>query len=485
MIQSSSVEPRLIQGGMGVAVSGWKLARAVALRGHLGVVSGTAIDSVLVRRLQDGDPDEDIRRALAEFPYPQMSQRILERYFIPQGKAGGQPYTATTMLPLQPSQLQLELVVVANFVEVFLAKEGHGGQVGINLLEKIQTPTLASLFGAMLADVDYVLMGAGIPRSIPGILDRFAEGESASMPIQVEGALPEDDFRIHFSPDEFTEGEVPWLRRPKFLAIVSSVTLANMLAKKSDGTVDGFIIEAHTAGGHNAPPRGTPSLNSLGEPIYGERDRVDLADFTKLGKPFWLAGSQASSEHLQNALGSGASGIQVGTAFAFCRESGMDESIKQRVIELVKQGKARVFTDPLASPTGFPFKILQLEGTISQDDLQSARIRVCDLGYLRQAYRKPDGIVGWRCPGEPINAYLNKGGCPEDTTGRKCICNGLMAAIGLGQCRKSGEELPLVTCGNDVGSIIEFLPSPQSVSYSADDVIDRLLLAEELQVTAK
>ena len=158
MIQSSSVEPRLIQGGMGVAVSGWKLARAVALRGHLGVVSGTAIDSVLVRRLQDGDPDEDIRRALAEFPYPQMSQRILERYFIPQGKAGGQPYTATTMLPLQPSQLQLELVVVANFVEVFLAKEGHGGQVGINLLEKIQTPTLASLFGAMLADVDYVLM---------------------------------------------------------------------------------------------------------------------------------------------------------------------------------------------------------------------------------------------------------------------------------------------------------------------------------------
>jgi NAD(P)H-dependent flavin oxidoreductase YrpB (nitropropane dioxygenase family) len=47
----------LIQGGMGVAVSNHRLARAVAMTGHLGVVSGTAIDLVLVRRLQDGDPD--------------------------------------------------------------------------------------------------------------------------------------------------------------------------------------------------------------------------------------------------------------------------------------------------------------------------------------------------------------------------------------------------------------------------------------------
>ena len=32
--------PVIIQGGMGVGVSGWRLARAVAERGHLGVVSG-------------------------------------------------------------------------------------------------------------------------------------------------------------------------------------------------------------------------------------------------------------------------------------------------------------------------------------------------------------------------------------------------------------------------------------------------------------
>lgn len=34
--------PLIIQGGMGVAVSSWPLARAVALEGELGVVSGTA-----------------------------------------------------------------------------------------------------------------------------------------------------------------------------------------------------------------------------------------------------------------------------------------------------------------------------------------------------------------------------------------------------------------------------------------------------------
>ena len=62
------VRPPIIQGGMGVGVSGWQLARAVSGMGQLGVVSGTAIDVVMARRLQSGDPDGDVRRALAHFP---------------------------------------------------------------------------------------------------------------------------------------------------------------------------------------------------------------------------------------------------------------------------------------------------------------------------------------------------------------------------------------------------------------------------------
>ncbi len=475
MADKLEVSPQIIQGGMGVAVSNWQLARAVAARGQLGVVSGTAIEAVLVRRLQDGDLDGEIRQAMEEFPYPDMAHRIVQRYFIPGGKPKDRPYTPTMMLSDCPTREQVELVVVANFVEVLLAKTGHRGLVGINYLEKIQTPTLPSLYGAMLAGVDYVLMGAGIPRWIPGILDRMSEGQPVKLPLNVSGALSSDDFRLRFSPEDFSHGEVPWLRRPKFLAIVSSTTLGTMLAKKADGHVDGFVIEGPTAGGHNPPPRGASSLNDLGEPVYGPRDAVDLQVFRELGRPFWLAGSFGSADQLQAALEQGAAGIQVGTSFAFCQESGIEEVHKRRVIALAKQGSASVRTDPVASPTGFPFKLVQLSETMSDDQAYVGRRRVCDLGYLRQAYRQADGLVGWRCPGEPVKAYVSKGGEVGDTVGRKCLCNGLIATVGLAQQRRSGAELPMVTCGNDVNRIAQFLPAADANSYSANDVIDALL----------
>lgn len=467
--------PQIIQGGMGVAVSGWRLARAVARREQLGVVSGTAIESVLVRRLQDGDPGGHLRAALAEFPYPEMAQRIAERYFVAGGKAQDSPYAATSILPLRPTREQIELVVVANFVEVFLAKAGHSGLVGINYLEKIQVPTLPSLYGAMLAGVDYILMGAGIPRSIPGVLDRLSDGENVRLPITVHGALPADRFEVDFSPEDFTGGEVPWLKRPKFLAIVASATLACMLTKKSDGHVDGFVVEGPTAGGHNAPPRGSIQLNSQGEPIYGERDLVDLQAFRELSRPFWLAGSYGSPRQLQEALKQGAAGVQVGTAFAFCQESGIDENLKRHVIQLAKQGHLQVRTDPAASPTGFPFKVLSLPGTLSESNVYDARRRVCDLGYLRQAFRQDDGSIGWRCPGEPLDAYLRKSGVEAETQGRKCICNGLVATVGLGQQRRTGPEAPILTSGNDIQSITQFLATEEAECYSADDVIDTVL----------
>src|SRR5690606_420198 len=92
----------------------------------------------------------------------------------------------------------VELCVVANFVEVHLAREGHHGLVGINYLEKIQIPHLHSIYGAMLAGVDYVLMGAGIPLRIPGVLDRLARHEPVTYPITVTGARPEDDVSVRF-----------------------------------------------------------------------------------------------------------------------------------------------------------------------------------------------------------------------------------------------------------------------------------------------
>lgn len=477
--------PVLIQGGMGVAVSGWKLARAVSLAGQLGVVSGTAIDTVLVRRLQLGDLGGHMRRALAEFPFPAMARRILDRYFIPGGKSEDAPFVLTSILPAEPTQEQLELVVVANFAEVFLAGEGHDRPIGINYLEKIQTPILPSLFGAMLAGVGFVLMGAGIPRAIPGVLDQLARGEAVEYPLHVEGATKDDNFVTRFDPTAFTAGEIPWLERPKFLAIVASATLASVLAKKSSGRVDGFIVEGSTAGGHNAPPRGKAELNERGEPIYGDRDAVDLEAIAGLRLPFWLAGSYGSPHQIAAAIAQGASGVQVGTAFAFCDESGVEPALKRQVIEMCLRGEADVVTDPLASPTGFPFKVLQMEGSMSEQSVYENRKRVCDLGFLRQAYRRDDGSIGWRCPGEKVAAYTQKGGKLEDTVGRKCICNGLVANVGFAQIRKSpvkepSQEPAIVTCGNDVANITQFLRSAESTSYTAADVIEHLLPADAL-----
>jgi NAD(P)H-dependent flavin oxidoreductase YrpB (nitropropane dioxygenase family) len=464
-------QPVIIQGGMGVAVSGWPLARAVSRAGQLGVVSGTALAVVLARRLQLGDPGGDLRRALDHFPFPKMAARVLERFFISGGKPPGTPFKLTPMPTLAPGPALVELTVVSNFVEVFLAKEGHDGLVGINFLEKIQLPTLSSLFGAILAGVDYVLMGAGIPRAIPGAMDLLARGQKAELRMDVEGALPGESFLSTFDPGEFCGGAVPELKRPLFLGIVSSATLAMTLARKANGRVDGFVVEGSTAGGHNAPPRGAMRLTTAGEPIYGPRDLPELDKIRELNLPFWLAGGYGRPGKLAEALECGAAGVQVGTPFAFCEESGIQPELKKRVLAVARSGGGTVFTDPLASPTGFPFKVAQVEGTLSEAGLYAGRRRICDLGYLRRLYRRADGTVGYRCPAEPVEPFLKKGGDVTQVPGRKCICNGLPATAGMGQVREDGYiELPVVTAGDDLSLLARFLPVSHD-TYSAEDVI--------------
>ncbi len=360
-----SAFPRIIQGGMGVGVSGWQLARAVSLAGHLGVVSGTALSIIQSRRLQLGDLGGEVRRALAHFPFPQISRRILDRYFVAGGIPDRQTFKPLPMPAVQFCRDLMELTVVSNFIEVFLAKEGHNGVVGVNYLEKLQNVTLPSVYGAMLAGVDYVLIGAGIPRAVPGALQQLADGQAARLKVDVAGALPGEEVVATFDPREFCDGTPPVLARPKFLAIVSSATLATALARKSNGPIDGFVVEGASAGGHNAPPRGPAQFNPRGEPKYGPQDVADLERIRGLGLPFWLAGSYSDPEKLAEALQLGAVGIQVGTAFAFCNESGIMSSLKRRVIEHARAGNVDVLTDPKASPTGFPFKVVQMPGTLS------------------------------------------------------------------------------------------------------------------------
>jgi len=469
--------PEIIQGGMGVGISSPRLANVVSKHGQLGVVSGTAVALTMARKLMDGDQDCSIRDALSQFPFPEIAHEILLKYHQTEpSDASKDKYKGVPMPSLEQSKELTDLMVVANFVEVTLAKKGHQGSVGINLLEKLQIPTLPSLYGAMLAGVDYVLMGAGIPVRIPSVLTELSQHHDTYLPIKITDDTQTEPTMAYFSPSAFSRGlTLPNIQRPKFLAIVSSATLAIHLNRSQLGSPDGFVIETPIAGGHNAPPRGKLQLSEIGEPVYGDKDIIDIEAIAKIGLPFYLAGGFGTHEQLEYAQSLGAHGVQVGTAFAFCEESGMDQKLKTQIIQEIKAGKSRVKTDPLASPTGFPFKVVEAEETNGIQEVYESRKRICDIGYLREPYRKDNGKIGYRCPSEPETDYVAKGGKIEDTVGRKCLCNGLVSTLGLGQKRRQGAiERALITAGDDLKYILRYL-KPGAISYTAMDVLSILL----------
>ncbi|MEO8266155.1 MAG: nitronate monooxygenase [Ilumatobacteraceae bacterium] len=462
---------------MGVGVSSWQLAQAVSRTGQLGVVSGVALDVVHARRLNDGDPGGHLRRAYEGFVRPDIVERVLRRYYRASGRPAGTRYLTVPSYRLDPPASLVDLTVLANFAEVSLAKHGHDGLIGINYLEKIQLPTLYALYGAMLAGVDAVLMGAGIPKEIPHVLDLLAAGQPATYRISVVGTTPHDERVTRFDPAEFLGVASPTpLVRPRFLAIIASNTLASFLAKSTHGRPDGFVVEGPIAGGHNAPPRAALVLDDDGQPVYGARDNVDLDALATLGIPFWLAGGYGSPDRLRDALEAGAAGIQVGSAFALCEESGIDPTIKHEAIDRSLAGTLKVRTDPRASPSGYPFKVATLDNTLSDLETYLSRQRLCDLGFLRTAYLRDDDKIGYRCPAEPADDFVDKGGAVEDTEGRKCLCNGLLATIGLAQVRGTDHELPIVTAGDDLERAVREL-AVDSGTYTASDVVDYIFAA--------
>ena len=170
-----------------------------------------------------------------------------------------------------------------------------------------------------------------------------------------------------------------------------------------------------------------------------------------VGLLFWLAGGHATPEQLRAAKDLGAAGIQAGTVFALSTESGITPGLRQAMLAELSRNELHVRTDPLASPTHFPFKVAAVAGTLSEPDVYAARPRVCDLGYLRTPYERCPGTIGYRCPSEPVEDFVRKGGAPGETRGRLCLCNGLTATVGLGQVRREGYlEAPLATLGADL-----------------------------------
>jgi NAD(P)H-dependent flavin oxidoreductase YrpB (nitropropane dioxygenase family) len=469
-------EPVLISGGMGIWVSNWRMSRILSLLGGMGIVSGTALEVVYVRLLQQGDKGGHVRRAFEELGarVPALAgplRRIVGEYFIDGGKAATAPYKSAPAAGLdrcggrgnislwEPGRDYQALTIAASFAEVWLAKEGHDGLIGINYLRKAERPLLWGLYGAILAGVDYVAIGAGSPAEIPALLDKLSRHEDAELHMRVYGTTSSDgEFALHISPRAL-RGEAAPISKPKFLAIVSSYALASLLAENPQTRPHGFIIEGALAGGHNAPPS-KKTFDTSGRPtvVYTREDDIDIAAIAGLGLPFWLAGAFGSPQGLKQALEMGAAGVQFGTVAALSAQSGLTEGIRTAALELLGAGLLKVRTDALASPSGFPFKIAQLAGTLSEKAVYEARRRRCDVGYLQTAYLTPRGGIGFRCPAEDINAFTCKGGKLCNTKGRVCICSGLLAAAGLGQYwPDTAAEPPLVTLGENLNAARKLL----------------------------
>jgi NAD(P)H-dependent flavin oxidoreductase YrpB (nitropropane dioxygenase family) len=458
---------------MGAGVSNWRLARRVAQLGEFGVVSGTGIDTILVRELQDGDP-HDRRSVLREYPDPELVDYLIATFYREGGLPEGTPYKLLPIHGFKPTLRSQKILAAAAFTEVRLAKRGHHGLVGINLLSKLKRFSLASMYGAMLAGADAVLMGAGIPIEEAIELPKMARGEVGRLRIEVDSSaagVENEDLIYECNPAELLANP-PVLQPPAFYPIISSNLLAKILSKKLPREcVAGWIVELPIAGGHNAPPRGKQQ-DADENPIYDERDEVDYAEIVKLGYPFYLAGGFGSPQKLQEALALGASGVQVGSLFSLSDESGYAAEHKRTLIQGIHRGEISVRTDGRISPTGFPFKVI-VGGELGVPEGGVPRKRICDLGYLQSAFRDEKGRLQGRCPAEPVDDYVRKGGTVDETVRRGCLCNGLMSNIGLPQQQKWGLEPQLFTAGDELVNLP--LGSVDEPHYSAADVIDYLL----------
>ena len=338
---------------------------------------------------------------------------MLKKYY--RRTAAGDPYRPHPTLTIDISRDGVELGVLGNFVEVWLAKEGHDGVVGVNFLEKIQMATPSAVLGAVLADVDYVLMGAGIPREIPRLLTEFAAGRTGS---------PHD--RRRRTPPPHRSARPPRLprRRPARAAASRtsspssrSTVLAGYLYRDPEIRPDGLRRRgSRCRRPQRAAARQDECSTSRASPVYGAQDMADLAKIAALGLPFWLAGGYGTPDEVVEALAPAPRACSAARCSRWRTTRGSGD-LRGTLARPARRGTLSVRNDPLASPTGLPVQGRPARRAPRRPRRATRRgERLCDLGYLRAPYERADGSVGYRCASEPVHVYVRKGG--QSTTPR-------------------------------------------------------------------
>jgi hypothetical protein len=392
-------EIKLIQGGMGVYVSNWRMARAVATARPgiaAGAVSGTALDVVYVRLLQLGDPGGHARRALHALDdqfSTDVGRKICDHYFIEGGKIPDARFRSapmqvvrsaegkTTLAPLTNSSADvtatpltldpaiIELLIATGFAEVWLAKEGHNGRIFINFLNKIELPLIYVMYGAMLAGVDGVIVGAGNPDGLPAICSQLAEHATVTRNLSVLYAGPGEQFTISFDPKTVADGaftRTPLPRPPSWPSPRWKNWSRRWLrarARRQMASSSSITPQAATTPTRSAPCAGTKK----GQPIYSTgRSRPGCHP---RGRHPVLAGRRLRQPCPPARCAGSRCGGRPG-GFGLCPGGGIGH--ESRVPFCDFQGAAQGADDAalvkttMFSPTGFSFKVVQLKDTLSK-----------------------------------------------------------------------------------------------------------------------
>lgn len=446
--------PRIIQGDLNAMVATWPLARAVAGTGQLGVVSGTLLPVITARRLQLGDPGGYLRRAFDHFPFAEVARRVWEDFFVPGGKAAEAPFAPPLQPSLEPGPALTELAVLAGFAEVFLAREGHSVPVAIHFAERARLPLLPTLYGALLAQVGGVMV-AGEDADVAAGVVRLCEGNEAGVRVRLAGLPSESGPECCFNPRVLASDAPSGLPQPQVLLVGDPAELLAAQVQAAGGPVAGVVLRQAT--GQSLPPE------------------EELSRLRALELPFWVGGLPATAASLAAVLAAGGAGLVVSTPFHYCEESELADDWKVEVFERSRQAPARLAVEFTPAPVGHRVPIARIEGSAIDEQEFARRERFCDVGFFRQLYRREDGSVGYRCPGETVACHLAKGGDPEAAAAQHCFCNGMLAALGLGQVRPGvGVERPLLPAGEDLRGLARFCP-PDARSFTAADVVQQLL----------
>ncbi|MFZ1258494.1 MAG: hypothetical protein WAQ25_03430 [Candidatus Saccharimonas sp.] len=467
--RSGKHQPIIVLGGMGVDISSKRLAAEVAAHGEFGTLSETSGAVRIARHLQDGDPNGDIHESLRQFPNQAMVDHVLEKFYRQAPPDGTAPKTKGKKYRPVPKYL-LEnhhesgftvplvemLTVLDAFEQVVTARRLSGGKgyLGINGLGKIPLPTAAALYGAMVAGVDYTARGAGARTDIPQVVEQLYAGETVHYPIAVDYSrgTAYEHATVTFDPQPY--GATPQ-SKPEFWAIAGTTEGARAYL---DTGAQAIVFERGTAGGHNMP-------HGIKESSYEE--------FLGLDAPVILAGGAAQQYAMVTEMGG--AGIQVGSLFAVANESGMVAAERGKVKINAQMDRLVVRSDEGVSPTGYPFQVAEIGGTLSDPQVKESRPRICDISALRTPYVS-DGELHWRCPADVAENMADafKGPFAAKRIGEAaCLCNALWAAAGAGQqdYGRGSKEPSIVTLGQHASNDIRDYMARYGRDITAANVI--------------